>query len=139
MDPQWIRSGSAVDPQWIRSVTAQQLTTNAAFPLLQTAGVQPPSAQAPSGHAAVQRAHEPSKEGCRGISTYPSGRRRVGRLEPAAGASTASCAGCSARSYIIFQMYFRAQNAEARQLATVYRHKFMIEPPLVVSGARTCA
>ena len=36
MDPQWIRSGSAVDPQWTR-------TTNAAFPLLQTAGAQPPS------------------------------------------------------------------------------------------------
>ena len=50
MDPQWIRSGSAVDPQCNR-------TTNAAFPLLQTAGVQPPSARKDGPEFAVRVSH----------------------------------------------------------------------------------
>ena len=80
-----------------------------------------------SGHAAVQRAHEPSKEGCRGrrgISTRAddagggvSSRPRASVLKAALAAEPeAGISKC------IFEL---KQNAEARHLATVYLHKFM--------------
>ena len=75
-----------------------------------------------SGHAAVQRAHEPSKEGCRGISTRADDARWVVSSRPRASVLQAALAAFVIIG--IFQMYFRAQNAEARHLATVYLHKF---------------
>ena len=76
-----------------------------------------------SGHAAVQRAHEPSKEGCRGISTRADDAGWAVSSRPRAPVLQAALAALPEAG--IFQMYFRAQNAEARHLETVYLHKFM--------------
>ena len=58
-----------------------------------------------SGHAAVQRAHEPSKEGCRGISTRADDARWVVSSRPRAAVLQAALAAFVIIG--IFQMYFR--------------------------------